>query len=131
MLAWLPTRTGPGWAGWDSKEDGDTTGFVLGFLPNPHSYGSQAQQPTARWCSGLRPRPALPLPAPTLDPTTLDIRLSGLLVHDLWVTPLSLSQAHALNAALPSSWDLTSGSGGARPAAPGAIWVTELCLAAK
>lgn len=42
MLARLPTRTGPGWAGWDSREDRDTGGFVLGFHPNPLSYGSQA-----------------------------------------------------------------------------------------
>lgn len=45
------------------------------------------------------PPPPSALPAPKLDATTLDIRLSGLLVqHDLWVTPLSLPQAHALGA---------------------------------
>lgn len=47
----------------------------------------------------LQEPPPSALPDPKLDITTLDVRLSGLLVqHDLWVTPLSLPQAHALGA---------------------------------
>lgn len=100
VLARLPTRTGPGWAGWDSRGRGHER-VCPGLAPQPHSYGSQAQQPTARVQDPfpLRVPPTSALPAPKLDTTTLDIRLSGLLVqHDLGVTPLSLPQAHALGA---------------------------------
>lgn len=80
----------------------------------------------------LQESPPSALPAPKLDTTTLDIRLSGLLVqHDLWSPHFPCPRPMLWVLALPSSWDLTTGSGGARPAAPGAIWVTELCLAAK
>lgn len=81
--------------------------FHLGFHPNPHAYGSQAQSNsylvfgTPSYSSKS---PPTALPAPKLDTTTLDIRWSGLFVqHDLWVTPLSLPQAHAPALALPGS----------------------------